>query len=181
MSTEDEEKPVKPKPAPECMQDGPKPEPKVLEEINLRIGEGTPRPMFVSAALESGIRKELILLLQEYSDVFAWHYEELPGLDTKLVSHNLSVFPNSKLIKQAPRKYQLELEEKIKEEIEKLRKAGFIQPTQYPLWLANIVPVKNKNGQIRVCVDFRNLNKSCPKDEFPLSHVDTLVDVTSGH
>ena len=105
----------------------------------------------------------------------------MPGLDPDLVSHYLDVFPNSKPIKQAARKYHPDLEEKIKEEIEKLQQAGFIRPIQYPTWLANIVPVKKKNGQIRVCVDFRDLNKSCPKDEFPLPHIDTLVDATSGH
>ncbi|GMP96894.1 hypothetical protein CsSME_00045332 [Camellia sinensis var. sinensis] len=105
----------------------------------------------------------------------------MPGLDPDLVSHYLDVFPNSKPIKQAARKYHPDLEEKIKEEIEKLQQAGFIRPIQYPTWLANIVPVKKKNGQIRVCVDFRDLNKSCPKDEFPLPHIDTLVDTTSGH
>ena len=40
------------------------------------------------------------------------------------------------------------------------------------------MPVKKKNDQIRVCVDFRDLDKACLKDEFPLSHVDTLVDST---
>ncbi|GMP48863.1 hypothetical protein CsSME_00016061 [Camellia sinensis var. sinensis] len=105
----------------------------------------------------------------------------MPGLDPDLVSHYLDVFPNSKPIKQAARKYHPDLEEKIKEEIEKLQQVGFIRPIQYPTWLANIVPVKKKNGQIRICVDFRDLNKSCSKDEFPLPHIDTLVDTTSGH
>jgi hypothetical protein len=115
------------------MQDGPKPQPEVLEEVNLREGAGTPQPVFVSAALESGMKKRLIQLLQRYSDVFAWHYEEMPGLDTELVAHHLNVFPNSRPVKQGARKYQPELEGKIKEEVEKLRKAGFIQPIQYPL------------------------------------------------
>ncbi|TNV98461.1 hypothetical protein C5H24_12555, partial [Xylella fastidiosa] len=80
MGTETDEM-VKPEPAPECMQDGPKPQPEVLEEVNLREGGGTPRPVFVSAALEEGMKKRLVELLQRYSDVFAWHYEEMPGLD----------------------------------------------------------------------------------------------------
>ena len=43
-------------------------------------------------------------------------------------------------------------------------------------WLANIVPVPKKNGKVRMCVDYRDLNKACPKDDFPLPHIDTLVD-----
>jgi hypothetical protein len=43
------------------------------------------------------------------------------------------------------------------------------------------MPVKKKNGQIRCCVDFRNLNKACPKDEFPLPNMDLLIDSAAGH
>ena len=53
---------------------------------------------------------------------------------------------------------------------------GFIKPIQHPRWLSNIVPIKKKNDHIRCCVDFRNLNKTCPKDEFPLSNMDLLID-----
>ena len=42
--------------------------------------------------------------------------------------------------------------------------------------MSNIVPVKKKNGQIRCCIDFKNLNKVCPKDEFPLPNMDLLID-----
>ena len=48
-------------------------------------------------------------------------------------------------------------------------------------WLSNIVPVKKKNRQIRCCVDFRNLNKACPKDEFPLPNRDLLIDSAAGN
>ena len=51
----------------------------------------------------------------------------------------------------------------------------------HPRWLSNIVPVKKKNGQIRCCVDFWNLNKACPKDEFPLPNMDMLIDSAVGH
>ena len=54
--------------------------------------------------------------------------------------------------------------------------ARFIKPIQHPRWLSNIVPVKKKNGQIRCCVDFRNLNRACPRDEFPLPNMDLLID-----
>jgi hypothetical protein len=59
--------------------------------------------------------------------------------------------------------------------------ASFIKPIQHPRWLSNIVLVKKKNGQIRCCVDFRNLNKACPKDEFPLPNMDLLIDSAVGN
>ena len=60
--------------------------------------------------------------------------------------------------------------------MQKLLVAGFIKPIQHPRWLSNIVPIKKKNGQIRCCVDFRNLNRACPKDKFPLPNMDLLID-----
>ena len=59
--------------------------------------------------------------------------------------------------------------------------AGFICEVQYPEWLANVVVVKKKNGKWRVCIDFTDLNKSCPKDLFPLPHINKMVDATAGH
>lgn len=70
---------------------------------------------------------------------------------------------------------------KIKEEVEKQLKAGFLVVTEYPKWLANIVPVLKKDGRVRMCVDFRDLNKAGPKDDFPLPHIDILVDNKAGH
>ena len=51
----------------------------------------------------------------------------------------------------------------------------------YPKWLANVVPIPKKKGKVRMCVDFRDLNKANPKDDFPLPHIDILVDSTAGH
>ena len=58
--------------------------------------------------------------------------------------------------------------------------ARFIKPIQHLCWLSNIVLVKKKNRQIRYCVDFRNLNRVCPKDEFPLPNMDLLIDSAAG-
>ena len=81
---------------------------------------------------------------------------------------------------QPARVFHTKVEAQIVQEVKKLLTAGFIKPIQHPKWLSNIVPVKKKNGQIRCCVDFRNLNKACPKDEFPLPNIDLLVDSAAG-
>uniref|UniRef100_A0A2N9FQA3 Integrase catalytic domain-containing protein n=1 Tax=Fagus sylvatica TaxID=28930 RepID=A0A2N9FQA3_FAGSY len=77
---------------------------------------------------------------------------------------------------QFPKKNQA-----ISDEVEKLLKAGFIREVFYPDWLANVVMVKKANGKWRMCVDFTDLNKACPKDSFPLPRIDQLVDSTAGH
>ena len=63
----------------------------------------------------------------------------------------------------------------------KLKQAGAIKEVFYPKWLANMVVVKKKNGKWGICVDFTNLNKTCPKDPFPMPRIDQLVDATVGH
>lgn len=67
------------------------------------------------------------------------------------------------------------------EETKKLVKAKFIREVQYPSWLSNVVMVKKSNGKWRMCVDFTDLNKACPKDIFPLPTIDLLVDSTAGY
>ena len=67
------------------------------------------------------------------------------------------------------------------EEVEKILGASFIKEVFYPDWLASMVMVKKNNGKWRMCVDFINLNKACPKDSFPLPRIDHLVDLTARH
>ena len=70
----------------------------------------------------------------------------------------------------------------MREEVIKLRQAGAIEEVFfYPEWLANTVVVKKKSRKWRVCVDFMDLNKACPKDPFPMPKIDQLVDATVGH
>ena len=69
----------------------------------------------------------------------------------------------------------------VKEEIQKQPNVGFLSEVEYPEWLANVVPIPKKDIKVTVCVDFRDLNKANPKDDFPLPHIDMLVDSTPGH
>ena len=63
----------------------------------------------------------------------------------------------------------------------KLKQARAIKAVFYPEWLANTMVMKKKTGKWRVCVDFTNLNKTCPKDPFPMPRIDQLVDAIIGH
>ena len=69
---------------------------------------------------------------------------------------------------------------KIKKEVAKQLKAAFIKPIHQVEWIVNVVPVPKKDGKVRMCVDFRDLNKACLKDDFPLPHIDVLVDNMAG-
>ena len=74
-----------------------------------------------------------------------------------------------------------ERDKAIAEKVRKLLEAGFIREVYYPDWLANVVMVKKPNGKWRMCVDFTDPNRACPKDSYLLPQIDTLVDSTTRH
>ncbi|XP_039685658.1 uncharacterized protein [Medicago truncatula] len=149
-----------------------------LEVINLGTKEDK-KEIKVGASLETSVKKQVIELLKEYVDVFAWSYQDMPGLDTDIVVHHLPLKPECPPVKQKLRRTRPDMALKIKEEVQKQIDAGFLITSNYPQWLANIVPVPKKDGKVRTCVDYRDLNKASPKDDFPLPHIDVLVDSTA--
>ena len=83
-----------------------------------------------------------------------------------------------KPVKQQQRRFCPKIMEAIQSEVKKLIDSGFIREEQHPDWVANIVPVIKKIGKIQICIDFRDLNVACPKDEFPLAITDVMIDNT---
>ena len=113
--------------------------------------------------------------------MFAWNAYEALGVDLSFIYHHLNVNPSVAPKKQPPQCSSKDHSDAIKDEVMKLKQAGPIKEVFYPEWLANTVVVKKKNGKWRLCVDFINLNKVCPKDPFPMPRIDQLVDATVGH
>ena len=145
--------------------------------INLGIEENL-KEVKIGALLHPDVKSGLIELLKEYMDIFAWSYQDMPGLDTYIVEHRLSLKPKCPPIKQKLGRTHPDMAVKIKEEVLKHINAGFLMTSMYPQWIANIVPVPKKDGKFCMCVDYRDLNKASPKDDFPLPHIDMLVDST---
>ena len=135
----------------------------------------------IGTLIGKDVRESLIKLLQEYKDVFAWSYQDMPGLNTNVVVHKLPLKPECKPVKQKLRRMRPDMSLKIREEVKKQFDAGFLTVAKYPEWVANIVPVPKKDGKVRMCVDYRDLNRASPKDDFPLPHIDVLVDNTAGN
>ena len=151
-----------------------------LEEINLGV-DGQVKPVYISALIPTDVKEKFVALLTEYKNCFAWEYHEMPGLPRSLVEHNIPIMEGYKPFKQAPRRMSTEVELQVKEEIERLLEAKFIRTARYVTWLSNIVPVVKKNGRIRPCIDFRNLNLASPKDEYPMPMADLMVDGAARH
>ena len=135
----------------------------------------------VEADLEEKIKKDLVCFLRKSIDVFAWSHEDMSGIDSSVITHRLNVYPSSKSVRQKKMVFAPERDNAIKEEVQKFTVAKFIREVYYPDWLANVVMVKKANGKWRMCVDFTNLNRVCPKDSYPLPRIDHLIDSTAGH
>ncbi|KAL0292075.1 UNVERIFIED_CONTAM: Transposon Tf2-12 polyprotein [Sesamum calycinum] len=109
------------------------------------------------------------------------YMREMPGLDPKVAVHHLSVKKGARPVKQGQRRFRPELIPLIEGKVNKLIEVGFIREVKYPMWISSIVPVRKKNRQIRVCVDFKDLNNACTKDDFLLSIAELMIDATTGH
>jgi hypothetical protein len=106
----------------------------------------------------------------------------MPGLSRELVEHQLPIKDGFRPYKQGAQNFKPEIVRRVKEEVDRLLQARFIQPCRYAEWVSNIIPVEMKNtGKIQMCVDFRNLNGATLKDECLIPIVDLLVDSALGN
>jgi len=98
--------------------------------------------------------------LREFADVFAWTYEDLKTYNTTVIEHKISLKGEAKPFRQKLRQINHILLPIMEREVKKLLQAQIIVPLRYLEWVANLVPVRKKNGEIGLCVDFINLNRS---------------------
>eukprot|EP00253_Pinus_taeda_P012145 PITA_12145 len=119
-------------------------------------------------------------LFRKFRDFFAWSYEEIPGIDSSIVEHEIKMYPNVKPVRQRLRQVHPKKAAAIKEKVEKLLHAGFIYPVPLTDWVSNIVPVMKKQGMIRVCVNYRDVNQACPKENYPTPFIDQIIDECTG-
>ncbi|GAU35132.1 hypothetical protein TSUD_394570 [Trifolium subterraneum] len=103
-----------------------------------------------------------------------------PGIDPEVACHQLTIDPRASAVVQRRRKQFPEKAETAKKAVKYLLEANFIAEAQYTTWLSNVVLVKKSNEKWRMCVDYTDLNRACPKDAYPLPNIDKLVDNSSG-
>ena len=151
---------------------------KELEPIQL---DDNPEHLaYIGSKLAEDLRSLLTHFLKHNKDVFAWKQEDMGGIDLAIITHKLNVNPSFKPVKQK-RSFAPERQKVINEEVGKLLQEGAIREVEYPEWLANVVLVKKGNRKWRLCIDFTDVNRACPKDSFPLPRINLIVDATVGH
>ena len=150
-----------------------------LEEVNM----GTivePHTISIVKNLPPSTRIELIALLGKYRDVFTWSYN-MKGLDPKFYQHQINLAMDAKPVQQRRYRINPNYATRVKEEIDKLLKIGFIRPVKRATWLSPIVVVPKKNGKIWVCVDYRKLNAVTITDAFKSPFTDSVLDAVARH
>lgn len=151
------------------------------EHDKINIGsEEDPKLISIGKTCSTREKKNLFELLIQYQDVFAWGYGDLKNFRNGEFVHHIPLKPRATTFRQKLRNYNPKVSEAIFREVEKMLKARIIYPIHHSTWVANIVPVRKKNGEIRICVDFRNLNQASLKDNYALPTMDHVLQSVAG-
>jgi len=147
------------------------------EEVeNCNLGDSVvPKIVKISKFLSADMKTKYVEMMKRFIDVFAWSYADLKQYDSSIIQHTIPIKQNEKPFKQKLRRINPLLMPLIEKEVKKLFDAKIIVPIRFSNWLANLVPVRKKNGEIRICIDFRNLNKASLKDNYPLPKMDFIL------
>ena len=124
------------------------------------------RLVHVAKEMSMKDKSAMITLLKEFRDIFVWSYEDMRGLYPQLYPHQIHLSKDAKLVAQQHYRMNPNYTARVKEEIGKLIRVGFIQPVKKSTWLSLIVVVPKKNRKIRVCVDYRKLNAAMVTEHF---------------
>ena len=123
------------------------------ELVNLGTDQ-KPQNVNLGHGLAPEEKSAYIRLLRQYKNVFPWNYDELKTYNTSIIQHVIPMIDNEKPVSQKLRKIHTNLENQIKTELNKLLRARIIFPVRHSKWVSNMVPVRKKNGDIRICIDF---------------------------
>ncbi|XP_076893835.1 uncharacterized protein LOC143545954 [Bidens hawaiensis] len=125
----------------------------------------------IGPAISEIVKTFLKQLLTKNIDIFAWQPADMTGVPRSIAEHMFRVNPMFTQILQKKRKMGPEQTKAMNEQVQDLLHAGIIRERKYQTWVANSVIVPNRNGTWRMCIDFKDLNKACPIDCYPLPEI----------
>jgi len=150
-----------------------------IEEYNLGT-EDNPKMIKLSKSLPPDQKLKYVELMREFQDVLAWSYEDLKSYDNSIIQHTIPLKENQKPFKQKLKRINPVLLPLIEKEITCMYEAWIIAPIRFSEWVSNLVPTRKKTGEIRLCVDLRNVNKVSLKDNYPLPKMDHILQRVVG-
>jgi hypothetical protein len=142
--------------------------------------EENPKYVNLASHLTEEQKSEYGESLKEFSDIFAWKYSDLKTYNTEIIQHKIPLNKYTKPFRQKLRSFSTILFPFMEKEIKKMLDAKIIIPLRYSEWITNLVPVRKKNHDIRLCLDFRKLNKFSRKDNYPLPKMEHILQKFSG-
>jgi hypothetical protein len=149
-----------------------------VDEVDID-NKDTPRIIKVGKGCTPEEKRNIVMLVREYKDVFAWSYDDLKSYGPMIINHAMPLLKGVKPFFQRLRYMNPKVEPIIQKELQKLYEARIIDSIKYSHWVGNYVPVRKKSCKIHICIDFINLNCTCLKDNYPLpSMKDILQAVT---
>jgi hypothetical protein len=138
------------------------------------------RIVMIGTEVSKEEENRLLQFLRHNQDVFAWSKLDLTGVHCSVIEHALNTDPKVRPKLQRQRPMSDDRVKSAEAEVQKLLDARIIREVQYPVWVANVVMVPKKNGNMRMYIDFTELNKACPKDPYPLPIIDIIIDQAAG-
>jgi hypothetical protein len=139
-----------------------------------------PRMIKVGKTTPIEERKEIVKLLKKYRDVLAFSYDEIKVYREDVIQHVIPLKEETKSFRHKLRQMNPKLAPLVQQELQKMLEAEIIAQTRHSSWCSNLVVARKKNGKIRLCMDFRNLNIACTKDHYPLPKMETLLQRVTG-
>jgi ribonuclease HI len=154
---------------------------KLCDHLEVDIGtKEEPRMVKIGKTTPIEERNEIVKLLKEYRDVLAFSYDELKVYREDVIQYVIPLKEETKPFRQKLRQMNPKLAPLVQQELQKMLEAGIIAQTRHSSWCSNLVLARKKNGKIRICIDFRNLNIACSKDHYPLPKMETLLQKVTG-
>ena len=145
-----------------------------VEDCNIGTDED-PKIIKIYKNFPPRAKKEYLALLKKYSKVFTWKNEDLKVYDTSVIQHTIPIKENEKPFRQKLRKINPLLLPLIEKEIRNHFDEKIIVSLRHSIWLANVVPVRKKNGEIRIGIDFKSLNKVSINDNYLIPKMDHIL------
>jgi len=149
---------------------------KVQETKKINIGTKD-SPKYVNLGIDC-TKKEIdqyIALFKEYFDVFSWSYDDLKAYEKSILYHIIPLRERENTFKQKIIMMNSKLKPLVKVELEKLKNVEIIYPIRHSYWLSNPIVVRKTTGEIRMCVNFRDLNKESTKHIYPMPNMEFLL------